>query len=459
MRLRKTDLRRRVNGPVTLRCSEGGLTSYAGLELFREYLSNLSMRRWMRSHLERCLPASDFAPFQMILLLLALIVGGGRRVRHVQYMQEDPVVKRCTGLEKIPSARTVSRWLTHFVPESVEGIVAVNAAFVASQIERAGISRLTLDVDGSVVSTGRKVEGAQRGYNPHQRKKPSYYPITAYEAQTGQIVGLQNRSGNVHDGKASVEFLDDLITGLRSRLGSSLKLEMRMDGAFFREDVLDLLDAHRVEYAIRTPFWPWLGVKDLVAKRRRWYSLDEKTSYFETVLKAAPWDRKFRVIILRKHVNHRSPKNYQLDLFDPSDGHYEYSAIATNKRLKAKALRAFMDGRGVHEKVYGELKSGFAFDSVPSLSFEANSAWQALSVLAFNLTRGFQAATTAAKRNTNTKRRTRQLFKTIHTLRFEFFHRAGVIKHPAGRATLDVGTAPTVMDAFRSALSRLRKAA
>jgi len=33
---------------------------------------------------------------------------------------------------------------------------------------------------------GLDARGARRGYNPHHRKVPSYYPITAHEAQTGQ---------------------------------------------------------------------------------------------------------------------------------------------------------------------------------------------------------------------------------------------------------------------------------
>ena len=54
-----------------------------------------------------------------------------------------------------------------------------------------------------------------------------------------------------------------------------------------------------------------------------------------------------------------------------------------------------MAGRSVHEKVYGELKSGFAFACVPTMQYAANSAWQLLTVLAFNLSRSFQLATTA----------------------------------------------------------------
>jgi len=112
------------------------------------------------------------------------------------------------------------------------GLVSLNEKVVAEAVRASGVRRLTIDVDGSVVSTGLTVERARRGYNPHHRKVPSYYPITAHEAQTGQIVRVQNRSGNVHDGKGSLGFLAALFGQLRRSFGSSLAVEFRMDGAF-----------------------------------------------------------------------------------------------------------------------------------------------------------------------------------------------------------------------------------
>ena len=53
-----------------------------------------------------------------------------------------------------------------------------------------------------------------------------------------------------------------------------------------------------------------------------------------------------------------------MDLFDPDDGTYEYSAVATNLPLKLRALWRFAAGRGVHEKAMGELKSALSFDTM-----------------------------------------------------------------------------------------------
>src|SRR2546425_5664289 len=131
------------------------------------------------------------------------------------------------------------------------------------------------------------------------------------------------------------------------------------------------------------------------------------------------------MVLYRRHVGHETAKNFQLDLFDPDDGHYEYSTVVTNKPIDGRALWAFICGRGVHEKVYGELKSGFAFGSVPSMPYAANSAWQCLSVLAFNLSLSFQLVTTARRRAASRKRRALFRFETIHTLRAPSLHTAG----------------------------------
>ena len=52
-------------------------------------------------------------------------------------------------------------------------------------------------------------------------------------------------------------------------------------------------------------------------------------------------DLRLRVILYRKHVNHETRRNFQLDLFTPDDGHDEYSAVATNMPLGLAALWAF----------------------------------------------------------------------------------------------------------------------
>jgi hypothetical protein len=454
MRLRRADLKRRVNGKLALRFNRSGLTSYAGLELVGRYFREIGLTKKLRRHMGGTTPGSDYGVAAMVKLLLCLLIVGGRRVRHVLYLRDDPLVERLSGLKRLPTARSIGRWLGAFRVRHLQGLIAFNEELVEATFARLGLGRLTIDVDGSVVSTGMKVAWAKRGYNPHRRKVPSYYPITAYEAQSGQIVRVKNRPGNVNDGKASLGFLRELF----SQLGSGVRtrrLEFRMDAAFFRRDVLELLDRRGAEYAIKVPFVAWTGLRDIVRRNRKWQRVDATVSCFERKLWLKPWQRELRVVIYRKRVHHKTRKNFQLDLFDPADGHYEYSAVATNKSIQGPALWNFMNGRSGHEQAYGELKHGFAFGSVPSLQYAANSAWQMLNVLAFNLMRGFQIATGLDRRRTLMRRRSVFAFQSIQTLRYEFLHRAGVLVRPDGRATLEIGNNPAVRSRFLALSDRL----
>ena len=164
--------------------------------------------------------------------------------------------------------------------------------------------------------------------------------------------------------------------------GVKASLRFRMDGAFFKDAVFRLLEQHKAGYSIKVPFYQWLDLQTLILQRRRWKRVTNGVSCFETVLAPAAWDRNLRIVIYRKRVFHPTRKNYQLDLFDPADGTYEYSAVATKLDLSAKNLWWFMAGRGAHEKAIGQLKSGLAFATVPTNHYGANSAWQQTVVLA-----------------------------------------------------------------------------
>jgi len=459
VRLRKADLRARVNGDYALRFEAGALTSYAGLELVRRYFRTLNVAGILRRHVSGRLPGTDFGVTSLVLLLLTLIITGGQRLQHLLHLEGDPLILRLCGLRRLPTPRSVGRWLSKLTCTKLEALQRVNEEVVARAIEHAGVSRLTIDIDGTVVSTGLQVERAQRGYNPHHRKVPSYYPITAYEAGSGQILRVRNRSGNVHDGKASIGFLRDLFAQIRETMTGIRAIEFRMDGAFFRRDVIDLLGAKGAEYAIKVPFYTWIGLKDRIRGNRVWDRVENGIDCFEEEIVLEQWGRCLRVVIYRKRVGHESRKNYQLDLFDPSDGHWEYSAVVTNKTLTGRNLWYYMCGRGCHEKILAELKGGYAFDSVPTMKYAANGAWQILSVLAFNLMRGMQAITTAPTREIGRSRSCGYVFETIHTIRYTWLRRAGIVSRPEGRAVLDVGTNETVRRRFDHIASQLAEAA
>ena len=170
MRRRKAELRARVNGSLTLRYQRTGLTSYAGLEFVRRWLHRDGIVALLRHELTRALPSTDYGVVRVMLVVLALLLSGGRRLRHLRYLTGDPLVLRFCGLRQLPTARTVGRWLAAFRARHLRRLQAVNARVAARAIRETGQRRLTIDVDGSVVSTGLTVAWARRGFNPHRRK-------------------------------------------------------------------------------------------------------------------------------------------------------------------------------------------------------------------------------------------------------------------------------------------------
>jgi hypothetical protein len=449
VRISRDRIRARVKGDLPITFSDERISAHGGLELLRRYLAAIDLPGRVRTLFRDTPLDGDFGGVRIVLLLIGLLVIGGLRVTHLAFVGTDPILLRFAGLHFAPADRTVVRWLKAFTPPALERLGTLIRDLVFEQIERCRLARLTIDLDGTVLRTGSHVDGAERGFNPHHPKDPSYYPLTAHVAQLGQIVRVWNRPGNVHDSHNAAGFLRGLFADLRARFGHRLALELRMDGAFFHPEIFGFLDEERVEYAIKVPMWKWLGLLPVIASRQRWMRVDAYVEGFATTLHIDRWGRTEHVVVYRKRVSHESRKNFQLDLFSPDDGHFEYSAVATNKTLGIPALWHFMAGRGAHEKTLAELKSQVGFEAIPTNDRYANAAWQLLSALTLNLIRSFQIDTGAARRPRTLKRTFDYLFQSLATLRFELIHQPVRMARPNGRPQLRFSVSPRAQERIR----------
>ena len=114
MRIRKADLRARVNGDVQIEFADVALSSYAGLELLSRYLRAVRFNAVVRKAFAGTRGWGDFGVVSMVRLVIGLLVVGGRRLRHVAFVQDDPLFRRFCEMSVLPTARTVSRWLRMF---------------------------------------------------------------------------------------------------------------------------------------------------------------------------------------------------------------------------------------------------------------------------------------------------------------------------------------------------------
>ena len=128
MRRKKADLRTRVNHNLAVEFTAEGLTSYAGLELLIRYLRGIGWNRQLRRHLSAVVPGSDFGMVGLCRVLLGLLLVGGRRLRHLGFLQGDPLLQRFCGLKDLPTDGSVSRWLKRFTVGAEEALKTLNAA-------------------------------------------------------------------------------------------------------------------------------------------------------------------------------------------------------------------------------------------------------------------------------------------------------------------------------------------
>jgi hypothetical protein len=452
VRLKNHEIHDRINGNLEIEFTQEKLTSFSGLELFNRYLRGIGIRSTIKSFFRASGIGGDYKIPELILTFITLWLSGGSRLRHIRYISGDYLVRRIVGVRRLATERTLSRWLKRFCPAGLEILNRLNATLVLGTLRALKLKRVTLDFDGTVLSTGDCVELAARGYNPNKRFSKSYYPFLCHVAQTGHFLRVKNRRGNLHDSKGgALATIADCIRQVRESLGSAITIEIRLDSAFFSEKILRFLSKTNVLYAVKMPIWKWTGAKELINDRTRWLRASDNLSYFLATLPLKKWKMEVPIIVFRKCLtkNNQKPKAFQLDLFDPGDGIYEYQIIVTNQCLTAENAMNFYNGRCAMEREIAELKTEYGFANIPTQNFNANSAYQALSILTHSLVKNFQLATEQVAQRKRTASRTGIFsFESLKSLRFKIISRAGRVVNRSGRSVLKMSDQPGVRQEF-----------
>jgi hypothetical protein len=454
VKLPKSLCRTRKSSIPAIRFESHNLSSYGGLVVFQKLFADLGLS----ARLGECAPAdtrgSRHASFSLLWRLLVVnALLGMRRLRDIDHYRDDPVVLRSLGVQRLPSVPTVSRMLEDCDPESVSKLQARSRDIVLERAANEGFATVTLDFDGSVISTRRRAEGAAAGFNKKKGAR-SYYPLFCTLAQTGQVLEVLHRSGNVHDSNGSVGFVERCVQAVRAACPRA-RIEARMDGAFFSEKMVGKLDELGVEYAISVPFERFARLKALVEERKRWSAVaggERDRSAFEKSWKPERWKRKARFLFVRTENPRQRKGPLQLDLFAPVEYGYDYKCVVTNKRCSLKSAVVFLEGRGAQENVFAELKSQGALGDVPCRRLAANQSYMLCSVMAHNLSRELQMRTFEALRSTTAKRPALWVFEKIQTLRNAFLCKAGRFTRPGGKPTLTLNANPIVEQYMRNYL-------
>ena len=423
MRYKKRSLIARRNKVLPVDFVRQDMTTYAGLTLIDHYLKlyqiNIRLKKTLKSYGFK----GDYGIGDILFIMLIMILVGAERLQHIEYLKNDPLFRRIVRLTRIPHRTKLSTALKQFTSDSLKALAELNSELVIEKITELGLNEITVDLDGTVISTKGHPSWAFKGYNPIKRGARSYFPLTAHVGETGHFLSILNRPGNVHDSNRAVV----VIQAIRRQL-ADFSIRFRADSAFCVPDVINYLLRKRIGFAIKAPFWKLLNLKTAAQQRKRWFRINKQWGYFWIKQPIDSIDHEHYVIILRKKV--KKPKvHYQLRLFSPDNGNYEYSAVVTdNKTWKPKDLLMFVSGRSAQENSISELKTSFAFDHIPTNTYQANSAYMQMSQMAYNLSISMQHSM-GMSTGRDAKGKSTRKFKNMKwkTFRFLILNRAGRI--------------------------------
>ena len=443
MRVSRKDVMSATHAIPEIRFEEQELTSFGGLVMLQALLQETGLRSHLRLAVRHLQSSSGYCASRIVLLLIVHLFLGWRRLRDLDYYSADPLVKRVVGLDRMPNVSTLSRRLAQFDDRAVDNLRGLLRGLVAERAIAASPRRLTLDFDGSVISTkARGIEGTAVGYNSKAKGSRSYYPLFAVMAQTGQVFDLLHRAGNCHDSRGALDFILACQQNLRDQAFQGV-FEVRIDGAHYSDATCTGLHDAGVEFSVSVPFERLPRLKAIVEERTLWHRIDDEWSYFKWSWRPSAKSRcSFPCVIYRRRVAKPRKGPIQLDLFEPIARGYEYKVAMTNKPLSPASLLRYHNGRGSQEATFAEAKSQLGLGYLPSRREVGNQIYMLCNLIAHALGREIQMRAAPPRSKNTATRACLWTLERIGTLRNRLIKRAARIIHPQGRLVLSFANCP-----------------
>jgi len=361
------------NGSLRIEPRPERLTSDAGAVILREILERLGIVGWMVDRL-RDPRDPDLITHPLAELLrtaVLLIAQGWRDQDDADALRDDPALRLAASDRKgtspllgrsagqrsnrnpvvpdgLASQPTLSR-LYRMLGESPNRSVLREALLLAAARRQKALRdghRLryaTIDIDGLPID----VHGHQPGsaHNGHYHGR-IYHPIVAAIAETGDLLDVRLRKGNVHGASGAMEFVLPLLDRVEKEICQVASV--RMDAGFPEENLLAALEARGTPYVARVRNNKLLNeaAAPYLKRPAGRPPAEPRTWFHEMRYQAGSWSLPRRVVLVV--------------LERPGELFLHHFWLITNwppEQMEADDLLALYRERGTAEGHFGELKS------------------------------------------------------------------------------------------------------
>ena len=231
-----------ASAPLRLRHSAGELTDGGGLLLVRRLWDRLGLGQ--RINTEAAWLCGEYRPSLMVELWMTLLLYGGGCMDDLRLLGGRSIW-RLFVWKAVLDATTFGRWLRRGGERLAGQLDAVLWQMVRARWAVSGVPRSVMMVlDSTVVQRyGLKHAGAERGYNPTKKGRPSHHPLVAFLAGTGDCLGVRWRSGSAHTAAGAIPWIETMVRRLRA--AGVEQITVRLDKGFFSRHIAEALSVLR----------------------------------------------------------------------------------------------------------------------------------------------------------------------------------------------------------------------
>jgi hypothetical protein len=350
------------------------VTSHAGMALISRALEHFSVRE----NLNQCTAELDVGkhhPMGSLLeQLIAIRMMGGEAISDTVLLKDDALTA-FFGWDEIAHASTFGRRLADIRWSHNLGLERIVSG-LSERVRQSG-QRLVA-IDSTVVSVfGEKIEGAERGYNPHKPGRDSYHPLLAVDVGVRAVVDGYLRPGSCGTGHGLDGFIRKLVAESRHPVKETV---FRLDKGLTSGAVLDTLESLGAGYVAKLKLSPTVAGK--ISKIKHWRAIGQGHFAGNIDCKLEGWSRARRMAVIERNLPAKE-QPAQLPLFEMMEGRYE--VVVTNLHLNAENIWRLYNRGTVVEQVIEELKNDFAAAAIRTNSFWANDALFLTGLIAYNL--------------------------------------------------------------------------
>lgn len=370
-------------GNVKVEATNDAMTPYGGLVPFASFLKKTGILESLSSScpVERISPNAS-SVYDILCSLMLTSLCDGKRFDHVNRLRYDPVLPGLFGMNKVVSDDTLRRFLLSVEPAAGRNWFANSTQSIWSCLPKGFI----LDWDSTVMTKYGKQEGAEIGYNPTKRGRPSFHPLMAIVAGTRLCPYYRWRPGNTGSSSEWIEAMEECLDWLGENNRPSLN---RGDVGFGNEKIM-----HWHETVPNAP--KYLFKLKITAKTKDLINSIEEDKWLgecsagllqvtESIIELSGWSKPRRVILGRRLFRKESALDAS-SLYDVIE--YKYEAYITDlveEEANEWQIVELYKQRADCENVFDELKNQWGFDGFCSKTSHVTEHAARMTLITYNL--------------------------------------------------------------------------